>query len=157
MENERGDIVTEETIMKGHQEAKAKYVPQSPQYTPSSENEEEDMSSDEDIEAPCLAPKNASTTLLNEDLRAGYNTVTKEDQPTRPPTSESSGEKSVPDLIDLQEEHQPPPVPQPLWDLTRGRACQSPHPCCPQHLKASWESLQLWFSLFLLSKYQKRR
>ena len=81
MEDEGGDIVAEKTVMKEHQEAKAEYIPQSPQYTPASEDEE-DMSSDEDIEAPYLAPKSANTTPPNEDLRTGYYAVSKEDQPT---------------------------------------------------------------------------
>ena len=72
MEDEGGDIVTEETIMKEHQEAQAEYEPQSPQYMPASEDEEEDMSSDKNIEAPYLTPKSANTTPPNEDLRAGY-------------------------------------------------------------------------------------
>ena len=56
MEDEGGDIVIEETVMKEHQEAKAEYVPQSPQYTPASKDEEEDMSSDED-RGPILGPQ----------------------------------------------------------------------------------------------------
>ena len=87
-------------------------MPQSPWYTPASEDEEEDMSSDEDIEAPYFAPKSAYTTPPNEDLRVGYYAMSKEDKPTQPSASESSGEDSVPDLIDLKEEHQPPAVPQ---------------------------------------------
>ena len=111
MGDKGGDIVAEETIMKEHQEAQAEYVPQSPQYIPANEDEEEDMSSDEDIEAPYLLPKSANATPPNEDLRTGYYAMSQEDQPTQPPASESSGEESVPDLVDLQEEHQPPPVP----------------------------------------------
>ena len=103
MEDEGGDIVAEETIMKEHEEAKAEYVPKSPQYMPANEDEEEEMSSDEDIEAPYLAPKSVNTTPPNKDLRAGYYAVSKEDQPTQPPASESSGEDSFPDLINLQE------------------------------------------------------
>ena len=62
-------------------------------------------------EASYLAPREADAPP-NEDLKAGYYAIPpREDQLTQPFTSESSGDDSFPDLIDLQEENQPPPVP----------------------------------------------
>ena len=112
MEDQGEDTVIKEGAMTEPQEAKAEYVPSSPQYVPASDDEEENMSSDEDLEAPYLAPRIADIAPLNEDLRVDYYAVPpKEDQPTQPPMPESSGNNSVPDLIDLQEESQLPPVP----------------------------------------------
>ena len=48
----------------------------------------------------------------NEDLKAGYYMIpSRKDQLIQPSNPEFSGDDSVPDLIDLQEESQPPPVP----------------------------------------------
>ena len=108
MENQEEGTVPKEDATAEPQEAKAEYVPSSPQYVPASDDEGE-MSSDEDQEAPYLAPREAPP---NEDLKAGYYTIPpRKDQLTQPSTSESSGDDSVPDLIGLQEESQPPPVP----------------------------------------------
>ena len=87
---------------------KAEYVPSSPQYVPAN-NDEEEMSSDEDLEAPYLAPREADKALPSEDPKAGYYVILpREDQLTQPSTPESSGDDSIPVLIDPQEESQPP-------------------------------------------------
>ena len=68
------------------------------------------MSSNEDLEDPYLAPQDSPPVPPNEDLKAGYYSIPK-DQSTAQTAPKSPGEDSIPNFIDLQEQNPPPPVP----------------------------------------------
>ena len=85
MGNVEEDTTKKEEAMEELSAIQTDYVPQSPKYIPA--DEDEDMSSNEDLEAPYLAPHSVNPAPPVEDLRAGYYSVPK-DQPTPQTTTE---------------------------------------------------------------------
>ena len=86
------------------------YQPTSPKYMCDNdeENAGEDSSSDEDVEAQFLAPRDAPTTRTLDDIKTAFYSIKKAASEAKS-IAASSGDESVPDLIGLHEEASTPP------------------------------------------------
>ena len=90
------------------------YQPAPPRYVRANEDSEDgqDIDEEEDIEAPYLAPKQAPVPKASQDEKTAQ-IPSKGSKAPAEDLQESSGEESIPELIDLREEEEVAP-PSPL-------------------------------------------
>ena len=113
----KATVLPKEAI--GLKESPAMYVPKSPKYVRDSEDEGAQDLSDDDIEAPYLAPqRNPEQGLATQDLQAAQALLLMKGEETGRPLVDYSSSDSVPELVDSDGEvcsgEAPPKVLKPV-------------------------------------------